>query len=336
MHAFSTMVLKFVRNCQTAAILPLMAIRNAISPLKITYPGTGNNSQFAYNGYGRTVKIVETISGSISSTKQFIWGSGRMREVRDGNSMLVSQYFSYGQTIIGSSYFFTKDHLGSVRELVDSSGNIQAQYSYDTYGRTTKSQGSLDADLQYSGYYFHAPSGLDLTVHRPYKSSAGRWISRDPMGEASGANLYDYVQNSPTQYSDPEGLQEVLIRLPWVDTPIVGGPGSGFIDPFGIVLPLPDPNKPNAPPGTTGNPHWECTCHDAKCCKSEMKKCDDGCGYWYGDDGAASPDGNLYRQCIYCCLGKSGDCNKSRGKPAVGFGSCFSQGKYQPNTGGLA
>ncbi len=41
--------------------------------VEIDYPGIGNNSAFTYDGLGRCVKIVETVSSSIASTKQFIW-----------------------------------------------------------------------------------------------------------------------------------------------------------------------------------------------------------------------------------------------------------------------
>jgi RHS repeat-associated protein len=60
---------------------------------------------------------------------------------------------------------------------------IQEQLVYDPYGRPTIIQGSLSPDFQYAGYYFHAPSGLNLTLARPYSSSLGRWLSRDPIGE---------------------------------------------------------------------------------------------------------------------------------------------------------
>jgi len=38
--------------------------------IKITYPGSGNNSQFTYDAMSGLVKIVETASGSVTSTKQ--------------------------------------------------------------------------------------------------------------------------------------------------------------------------------------------------------------------------------------------------------------------------
>lgn len=35
---------------------------------------------------------------------------------------------------------------------------------------------------------------------------SGRWLSRDPLEEAVGPNLSGYVENSPPQSVDPEGL----------------------------------------------------------------------------------------------------------------------------------
>jgi RHS repeat-associated protein len=171
----------------------------------ITYPGTGNNSQFAYDGRSQTVKIVETVSGTITGTKQFIWCGDKMCEARDSTGGLLNQYFGYGQTISVSNYFYTRDHLGSVRELADSSGNFQAQYNYDSYGRVSQLQGSLASDFQYADYYFHAPSGLNLTRTRAYRASLGRFLDRDLIAEAGGINLYQYVKNDPTEFTDPAG-----------------------------------------------------------------------------------------------------------------------------------
>src|SRR5205823_10578268 len=76
----------------------------------------------------------------------------------------------------------------------------------DPYGKRTKLSGTLDVDFGYTGHYYHAPSGLDLTLYRAYSPVLGRWLSRDPIGESGGLNLYGYVFNNPVNLDDPLGL----------------------------------------------------------------------------------------------------------------------------------
>lgn len=106
-------------------------------------------------------------------------------------------------------HFYTVDHLGSVREMTDGTGNLQSEFSFDPYGRVTQVSGTgTTPDFQYAHYYVHQRSGLNLTRMRAYSSSLGRFISRDPIEEAGGVNLYDYVHNNPIGYSDPSGLSD--------------------------------------------------------------------------------------------------------------------------------
>lgn len=145
----------------------------------------------------------------MSNNKNFVWTEYKIEEARNATGGLLAQYFSGGQTIGGTNYFETKDHLGSIREMTDSSGNIQAEYSYDSYGRVTKVQGGLASDFQYAGYYYHSPSGLNFPMHRAYSPTLGRWINRDPIEEDGGINLYDFVNNNPINYTDMFGYKVV-------------------------------------------------------------------------------------------------------------------------------
>ena len=141
-------------------------------------------------------------------TKQFIWIGNRIAEERDANNNVVRRFFPQGEQINGANYYYTRDHLGSIRELVDSTNAIRARYDYDPYGYRFKLSGDLDSEFGYTGFYYHQPSGLNLAVYRAYDSSVGRWLSRDPVGERPDTNLYVYVANDPLRYVDFLGLEE--------------------------------------------------------------------------------------------------------------------------------
>ena len=60
-------------------------------------------------------------------------------------------------------------------------------------------------------------------MYRAYNPTLARWISRDPIVENGGINLYGYVANDPLDKYDPFGLQQ-----PEEDTPdpLMGGAGT--------------------------------------------------------------------------------------------------------------
>jgi hypothetical protein len=47
---------------------------------------------------------------------------------------------------------------------------------------------------------------VGLEAEAFYNPSTGRWISRDPISEAGGMNLYGFVRNTPIQYADKWGM----------------------------------------------------------------------------------------------------------------------------------
>jgi RHS repeat-associated protein len=59
----------------------------------------------------------------------------------------------------------------------------------------------------YCGYIFNEDSGLYTVRFRTYSVILGRWLSRDPLGYADGANLFAYVSRRVTSLSDPLGLR---------------------------------------------------------------------------------------------------------------------------------
>ncbi|MGH7194358.1 MAG: hypothetical protein ACREJM_12630, partial [Candidatus Saccharimonadales bacterium] len=147
--------------------------------VEITYPGTGNNSQFSYDASGRCVKIVE--NGTSPSflnpaTMNFVWCGNQRCEARDGSGNVLAQYFTLGETQWNGSslvpYSYTRDHLGSVRELTNSSDTVEMAQSFDPFGRVTKlsNAGSYYASKGFAGLYLHQRSSLHLSRTRAYSS----------------------------------------------------------------------------------------------------------------------------------------------------------------------
>jgi RHS repeat-associated protein len=80
-------------------------------------------------------------------------------------------------------------------------------YDYDPYGNPTQAPATGPVtDFRYAGMFYHADSGLYLTKYRAYDPRTGRWLSRDPLQEIAGINLYQYVVDNPVRNTDPLGL----------------------------------------------------------------------------------------------------------------------------------
>ncbi len=120
---------------------------------QITYPSKAE-TQFTYDGGGNRVKIVEiSATGTVTSTKQFIIAGAGIAEEYDTTSTTQptkrfygSGYISYSGST-GTSYFYTRDHLGSIRELTSSTGSVVTRLDYDPWGVTSVVSGTVIPDF---------------------------------------------------------------------------------------------------------------------------------------------------------------------------------------------
>jgi RHS repeat-associated protein len=178
----------------------------------INYTGTSNRTELSYDGLNRVAKIVEKTGSTINSTRKIVWCGTEMCEYRDANDSLTLRLYPQGQ-YSNKAYFYTRDHLGSIREMLSNTESVVGRYDYDPYGRSTTVVSSTLPDFNFTGFYRHSPSGLDLAVRRAYDPDLGRWLSRDPLPNSEtsqGPNLYSYVQNNPIRGMDPEGTDTNL------------------------------------------------------------------------------------------------------------------------------
>ncbi|QTY25165.1 RHS repeat protein, partial (plasmid) [Ralstonia solanacearum] len=99
------------------------------------------------------------------------------------------------QTESTGSLIYARNHLGSVTDTLTPDGRAVTHTEYGPYGELVKSQGRAEyrSDFGYAGMQYHAASGMYLTLFRAYDPGTGRWVSRDPIGEDGGGNLYAYA-----------------------------------------------------------------------------------------------------------------------------------------------
>lgn len=117
-------------------------------------------------------------------------------------SLGIDEIFSRADST--GSFSFLSDNLGSTVALSDASGNLATSYTYSPFGVTTIT-GSSTNPYQFTGRE-NAGNGLYYYRARYYNSILGRFISEDPAGFDGGdTNLYAYVLDNPTNYTDPSG-----------------------------------------------------------------------------------------------------------------------------------
>ena len=145
-----------------------------------------NRSEFNYDGADHRVRIVEKVSGNVTSDRRFIWCGMEICEERDaGGGTVTRRFYGRGTEEGAAKYFYTRDHLGSIREMTDAAGVLRARYDYDPFGRASKVTGDKDALFTFTGHYSHGASGLLLTAYRAYDPvvSVKWWKSTDASSE---------------------------------------------------------------------------------------------------------------------------------------------------------
>jgi RHS repeat-associated protein len=172
----------------------------------IDYTGTSLRTEFTYDGLNRCVRILEKNGGATSADRRFVWCDYERCEERDASgATVVRRFFPEGEQVAGQPFYYSRDHLGSVRQVTDATA-IRARYDYDPWGRRTKLSGDADATFGFTGHFAHNPSGLALAPFRAYDPQLGRWLGRDRIAEQGGTNLFAYAANNPVQFTDALGL----------------------------------------------------------------------------------------------------------------------------------
>jgi RHS repeat-associated protein len=107
----------------------------------------------------------------------------------------------------GRTYRLVKDHLGSVRLVVDTAdGTIMQEMRYDAWGNVTYDSNPGFQPFGFAGGLYDPQTRLVRFGARDYDASIGRWMGKDPLVFQSWLNLYAYAKDAPQVLRDSDGL----------------------------------------------------------------------------------------------------------------------------------
>jgi RHS repeat-associated protein len=146
-----------------------------------------------------------------------VWGqdlSGTMQGAGGVGGLLAVRH--EGQTYVplmdGNGNVMGLQGLGGAKD-----GQTVARYDYDAFGnRITNTAPELGEDVNPFGFstkFTDEETGLVYYGYRYYAPEVGRWVSRDPIGEKGGINLYGMVGNDAVNRVDVLGLKRLPVIL---------------------------------------------------------------------------------------------------------------------------
>jgi len=109
-------------------------------------------------------------------------------------------------------YFYLHDRLGSVRQMVDTSGDVVRLYTYKPFGETLEAEektGAPSNAFMFAGQYFDSEIDEYYLRARQYDPHIARFTARDPVfgkpREPHTLHKYLYCLNDPVNGIDPSG-----------------------------------------------------------------------------------------------------------------------------------
>jgi len=173
-----------------------------------------------YDSDGRRIAKRE-VSGSQTNSVQYVWdgwelvailgGDGQLQEhytrgvgvAADIGSLVAATHYTSG--VANVTRYLHNNHRGDV-VLTREGTNTVATFDYTAYGELRSQAGSYRPRLRFSTKEYDASTGFYHFPYRYYAPMWARWVTRDPIEEEAGINLYAYVDINPVGFVDPLGL----------------------------------------------------------------------------------------------------------------------------------
>lgn len=187
---------------------------NSLSLLQEVKSGSTIKAKYLYSYDGTKIKVQDANN---ANGYEYL---GSLVLVKTNNTITPECHFGEGIIRGSEVMYFEKDHLGSIRTVMNTSGTVLEKNDYYPFGlRHANSSYVITANNRYkfNGKEDQTVGSLGLLDYgaRMYDGYIGKWFTIDPLAEKYySISPYTYCTNNPINYFDPDGKRGIPVRPP--------------------------------------------------------------------------------------------------------------------------
>lgn len=156
---------------------------------------------YIYDGWNMVCEI-KTPSGQSAQNHYYVWGLDLSQSLQSAGG--VGGLLTYVDDENDNMFNYLYDANGNVGQLLFANGGaIAVHYEYDPFGNLISGYGAYWINpYLFSSKYYDFETGLYYYGYRYHSPEFGRWLTRDPIEERGGINLYVNSNNNAISMFD--------------------------------------------------------------------------------------------------------------------------------------
>ncbi|HVJ61654.1 MAG TPA: RHS repeat-associated core domain-containing protein [Tahibacter sp.] len=169
--------------------------------------GSGTFTQYTYDDDGRLVGVYANDGRLIA---EHVWLEGvPVAVIKPAGAVASHGGLDAGGVAV---FWIEPDHIDTPRLVVNAAHQPVWRWENTPFGDADADanpggRGAFAFDLRFPGQVFDVETHMHYNINRDYEPGTGRYIQSDPIGLDGGINTYGYVNQSPVDSFDPDGLR---------------------------------------------------------------------------------------------------------------------------------